>query len=231
MRYLITPSLYGSYLYYTSTDFNQIYADAEKAEQAEYKAYKDWLNCLNKVKTPTTEAQQRGIDFENLVKDYADCILESGCSAKDADAISKDLAECIPEANVDKDEVKTAVIIADVVKGGIWQEVLKKETDNYLLYGRSDVIKQDTIYDIKRVSSYDIGKYNKSIQHLLYMECAGLDKFDYLISDGKSVYKETYTRDIYTMPILLGKIDLMVDFIKSTPEFNEPFNKYWTAKE
>lgn len=210
MRYLITPSLYGSYLYYTSTDFNQIYADAERAEQAEYKAYKDWLNCLNKVRTPTTEVQQRGIDFEDAVRDLSN-------------GLGTDL--------IDGDELSTAEAIASIVEGGMWQETLKKETDNYLLYGRSDVIKQDTIYDIKRVSSYDIGKYSKSIQHLLYMECAGLDKFDYLISDGKSVYKETYTRDIYTMPILLGKIDLMVDFIKSTPEFNEPFNKYWTAKE
>jgi hypothetical protein len=209
MRYLITPSLYGSYLYYTSTDFNQIYADADKAEQAEQKAYQDWLNCLNKVKTPTTEAQQRGIDFEDAVRDLSN-------------GLGTDL--------IDGDELSTAEAIASIVEGGMWQEVLKKETDNYLLYGRADVIKQDTIYDIKRVSSYDIGKYGKSIQHLLYMECAGLDKFDYLISDGKSVYKETYTRDIYTMPILLEKIDLMVDFIKSTPEFIEPFNKYWTAK-
>lgn len=209
MRYLITPSLYGSYLYYTATDFNQIYSDAEKAEEAEQRAYQDWLNCLNKVRTPTTEVQQRGIDFEDAVRDLSN-------------GLGTDL--------IDGDELSTAEEIASIVEGGMWQEVLKKETDNYLLYGRADVIKQDTIYDIKRVSSYDIGKYNKSIQHLLYMECAGLDKFDYLISDGKSVYKETYTRDKETLPKLLGKIDLMVDFIKSTPEFSKPFNEFWTAK-
>lgn len=209
MRYLITPSLYGSYLYYTSTDFNQIYADVEKAEEAEQKAYQDWLNTLNKVRTPTTEVQQRGIDFEDAVRDLSN-------------GLGTDLIE--------GDELSTAEAIARIVEGGLWQETLKKETDNYLLYGRADVIKQDTIYDIKRVSSYDIGKYGKSIQHLLYMECAGLDKFDYLISDGKSIYKETYTRDIYTMPILLEKIGMMVDFIKSTPEFSKPFNEFWTAK-
>lgn len=227
MRYLITPSLYGSYLYYTATDFNQIYSDAEKAEEAEQRAYQDWLNCLNKVKTPTTDAQQKGINFEKAIQEITEGVERYGC-------LNPEQIVDMPKLNavdlISDDEYETAKTIADIVKGGMWQETLKKETDNYLLYGRADVIKQDTIYDIKRVSSYDIGKYNKSIQHLLYMECAGLDKFDYLISDGKSVYKETYTRDKETLPILIGKIDLMVDFIKSTPEFSKPFNEFWTAK-
>lgn len=210
-KFLITPSLYSSYVYYAETDFS-VYGDS--ADEWAKKAYEDWLNCLNKVQTPTTEAQQRGIDFENAVH-----ALSSGEPEKTEFADDKEEAE-----------YATAREIAAKVKGGMWQEVLKKETKDYLLYGRADVILRNHIYDIKRVSQYEVGKYQKSIQHLLYLECAGLDNFEYLVSDGRNVYAEYYQREPDNLQKLLGKIDGMVDFISSVPEFAVPFLTKWSAK-
>lgn len=48
----ITPTLLNSWLYCTSH------------EQADIK---EFVDCLNKIKKPTTEAQQKGLDFENEV--------------------------------------------------------------------------------------------------------------------------------------------------------------------
>ena len=190
-KFLITASLYGSYLYYTDTDFAGMYReDSEKAEQAELQAYQDFLNCLKKVKTPTTEAQQKGLLFEHTVEQ-----LTNGIERVEGDFLSDDEYEA----------AKTAANILG--NGGIWQQKLSKETDNYLFYGYSDYIRQNTIYDLKRTSSYDEGKYLKSIQHLLYLECAeGLEHFKYVIAAGKgtpNIYVEDYHKEKNNLDILI----------------------------
>lgn len=217
-KFLITASLYGSYIYYTDTDFAGMYKeDSEKAEQAELQAYQDFLNCLKKVKTPTTEAQQKGLLFEHTVEQ-----LTNGIERVEGDFLSDDEYEA----------AKTAANILG--NGGIWQQKLSKETDNYLFYGYSDYIRQNTIYDLKRTSSYDEGKYLKSIQHLLYLECAeGLEHFKYVIAAGKvtpNIYVEDYHKEKNNLELLLSRVDTMVGFIKSVPEFYEPFKANWTAK-
>ena len=59
-----------------------------------------------------------------------------------------------------------------------------------------DVLKAGIIYDIKRSDTYEVGKYIDSPQHPMYMACVSQAKeFVYLISDGKEVYQERYTRD------------------------------------
>ena len=228
MRYLITPSLYGSYIWYKDTDFSRIYEDIDEATKAEQNAYQSWLNTLNKVRLPTTEAQQKGINFENAVQEISDNF--EGVKLKDEKLVFSNeidflFATMLPEA-----ESKAAYEIAKKTHGGLWQEVLQKRVDNYLLYGKADVIKQNYIYDIKRVSQYEVGKYQKSIQHLLYMECSGIENFEYLISDKSgNVYAEYYTKE--PQEVLLSKVNTMVEFIKSVPEFSKPFNEFWRAKD
>ena len=62
MKYLMTQSLLSSYLY----QFNCI--DDDYAEEA----HQSFLNTLNKIPSPPSEAIQRGIDFERLVYEYTD---------------------------------------------------------------------------------------------------------------------------------------------------------------
>lgn len=89
---------------------------------------------------------------------------------------------------------------SDIVKGGAWQVVGKKyetigELD-FLLYGRLDVLKAGKIYDIKRVSSWKLGKYAKSYQHAFYLHLfSDCNEFEYLIFDGKKGHIEHYYRD------------------------------------
>ena len=199
-KYLITPSLYNSYIYYVGTDFEK-YGD--KASEIEAKAKQDFINCLSKIYT-SNEILERGIAFENSVNDICNGLpVEPMENAKD---------------------------VADIVGKGIWQQKLCKTVDNYVLYGKADVIRGDTIYDIKRVNSYDLNKYQNSIQHLLYMECSGIENFKYVISTGKEVFIEYYHKDADNLENLLDRINEMVGFIRQTPEFNEPFEKNWHSK-
>ena len=59
-RYMITHSLLSSWLYAMK---GNPYEDAT----TERDAYAEFLTVLRREPTPTTEAMQKGIDFENLV--------------------------------------------------------------------------------------------------------------------------------------------------------------------
>lgn len=90
--------------------------------------------------------------------------------------------------------------ISPIIDNGSFQIVGKKEVNidgmNFLMYGRLDVLKGGTIYDIKRVVRYSLPKYKNSYQHRFYLDLfPSAYKFTYLIYDGYKLHKETYYRD------------------------------------
>ena len=165
----------------------------------------DFIDVLKRVKKPDTDAIVKGKIFEEAVTDIA----KTGTT----DKLDKTL---------DADELKTAQQIAEIVKGGAFQCFLTdmKILPNIHICGIADVIKNDKIYDIKRVTNYEVGKYSDSIQHEIYMYLTGILQFDYLISDGRDIYIESYTsksRDELFKTIFC-KISDFINFIKNDPE-------------
>lgn len=66
----------------------------------------------------------------------------------------------------------------------------------FVLYGVLDYLKAGVIYDTKFSKSYDVGKYIDSPQHPAYFALVPeAYEFNYLICDGKYIYKETYRPD------------------------------------
>lgn len=69
-RYLITPSLLNSWIYISHAGDAVREAEADevsledKKAMAEARAEEEFLRTLKREKTPTTEVQQRGIDYE-----------------------------------------------------------------------------------------------------------------------------------------------------------------------
>ena len=170
MRYMITHSLLSAWLYLLKEN------PFETAE-SESDPMKDFLDVLNRVPTPTTEAMQKGIDFENLVT-----------------------AICKGAGNIEDKNYSAAEKVARVVKGGCFQyatsSTMKINGIEVFLYGRLDVLKAGTIYDIKYSGSYERGKFENSTQHPTYFELIPeADKFVYLISNGDEVWTETYYRE------------------------------------
>ena len=81
------------------------------------------------------------------------------------------------------------------IDGALYQPFVCKECEGYMLLGFCDLINRDTIYDLKFVTHYDIGKYNDSVQHLIYLYCTDMEKFEYIIGCGKDIYFEKQPRD------------------------------------
>lgn len=197
-RHLLTPSLHSSWFFF---------------HKMETKTKQDFLDTLMKKPIVQTEAMLSGIKFENDVMAF------NGTKVQETWAEEKQqYKDCVAE-------------IASIVRGGLWQERVYSDTSlcgmNFLLYGKADVIKRDTIYDIKFTANYDTGKFSCSVQHLLYMHCSGLPKFKYLITDGKNVWTEDYFLDENTLPKLRGELSNMIENIMADEEFKAAYLANW----
>lgn len=170
MAYLMTHSLLSAWLY--SMKENP-YADATTEDTAK----DDFLRVLRREPTPTNEAMQNGIDFENMVTE----IIEN-------------------RTPMQTQWLEAAQKVATYARGGQLQHIATKhimfDGIELLLYGRLDVLKAGGIYDIKFSKNYDRGKYIDSTQHPMYMELVpNAETFTYLVSNGTDVWTEQYRRD------------------------------------
>lgn len=202
-KHLITPSLINSFQWYLKESFAKT-----EAEQRQ-----EFLQTLRREKTATTEAQQRGLDFENDIWNL-----------------------CNDGFNSPKDELENNVqfAIANIVQGGLWQQSVKKDlkvgNHDFLLYGRTDVIKRDTVFDIKFTSNYELGKFQDSSQHLIYFYCSDLPKFSYLISDGKDWWREDYFNHAGVEGEIKSKVSEFLDYLEGDKEAKELYFNNWIRK-
>lgn len=172
MAYLMTHSLLSAWLY--SMQDNP-FADATQEDTSK----EDFLRVLRREPTPTTEAMQNGIDFEDLVTE-----LVRGEQPNPAKAAWMEPAQKV----------------AGIIRGGQLQYVATRKVvvdrTEFLLYGRLDALKAGRIYDIKFSKSYERGKYIDSTQHPMYLELLpSAESFTYLVSNGTELWTEQYRRD------------------------------------
>ena len=162
------------------------------------------LETLNKIEKEKSPAMQAGIDFEDTIRK----VCEGGAS--------EDF--CVME-------------VAEIVCGGMWQQRISKELDGDLVYGIADVIKRDTVYDIKRVSQYELGKYEGSIQYLIYMYATEIPNFKYLISDGREVYEEAYHWESQSLDLLKSRVADLKESLLADAELSLAFTKNWKYRQ
>lgn len=203
-RYLMTHSLLASWLY---TMRDNPYEDATSDRDS----FAEFMMTLRREQTPTTEAMQRGIDFENLVT----AIVNGEQTPPEWDKWYNAASE-----------------VAEIVRSGCLQYKAKKEISvagiTFLLYGRLDALKAGVIYDIKFSSGYDKGKYVDSTQHPTYLELIPqAQEFTYLVSNGGTVWRETYRRD--ETPDIR---DVISDFVSWLEENSlmDVYKEHWEAK-
>jgi len=164
-KYFITQSLLAAWLY------------LDRAGEKFDEAYEDFILSLERKPTTVSTAMRRGTAFEETI----------------CDCLNADEAEC---QEYDPDVRK----IAQIVRGGAYQATATRIVEaggvSFVIYAKCDWLKAGTIYDVKRVGQYDVGKYANSPQHSMYLSAIpGAKAFEYLISDGKEVYTEKYTRE------------------------------------
>jgi hypothetical protein len=198
-RYMVTHSLLSSWLY-TLKDNPR----SDRDHMAEF------MKTLRREPIDTTEAMQKGRDFEALVTD----ILEG------RDYPSSNW-ECAGRA------------VATAIRGAKLQVRASKTVEvdgmQVFLYGRLDALKQGIIYDIKYTSNYDAGKYRESTQHPMYFALVpGAVAFEYLISNGTNVWPERYTRD--ETPDIIPTIRDFFEWLR-TQGLMDTYKEHWKAEE
>lgn len=207
-KYLVTPTLLNSFSYYVKDEWK-----TPKESRA------DFLKTLSREKFEPNEAMQRGIDFENAIQEYCKFL-----------SIFKYNMPKIPEFTWH------FVIseLAGILEGGIWQQSYNKTisigNNDFVIYCRSDVVKADTVYDIKYTSKYDIGKFQDSAQHLFYLFCSELPKASYLISNGKDWWFEDYFNYSSVEDDIKSKISEFLSYLENDKEARDMFYSKWESK-
>ncbi|HSA75847.1 MAG TPA: hypothetical protein VLE21_06640 [Candidatus Nitrosocosmicus sp.] len=200
MKYLITPSLLNSWHWFLKSD------DLEKARN-------EFELTLKRVPIPDNQFMRAGREFEDKVQ-------KSCLTNKVYEDSDKKYASCVNE-------------VVDLVKGGIWQVKVGKDINidgqEFYIYGRLDILNMSKVQDIKFVSTYTVGKYIDNPQTPLYFECIPeVDLFEYIISDGESVYIESYRREDI-IPIEF-EIRTFMHFLKTFEWAGILFRENWKAK-
>lgn len=116
-----------------------------------------------------------------------------------------------------------------ILDGALYQTFLYRPIDEYIgILGFSDFIKYDTIYDTKYKSSWELGYYKNSTQHLAYTYCMDMDKFEYIIGVSDNIYFEGYTRDDEKLFSIVKQFLNYLDYIglRETFEKNYSTNRY-----
>lgn len=227
-NYLITPTLLNSLKYYLGS---------------EYSKREDFLKTLSREKFEPNEAMQKGIDFENDIENYCNNNFEPSYIKRTITYRYGGGGSLAGDFWYDEDEKEeffidnysqSVINCGNIVKGGFWQESVKKEIKvagiKFLLYGRCDVIKNDTIFDIKYTKNYNVGKFTDSTQHLIYMYCSGLSKFQYLVSDLKSFWIEEYQSEKNIESKIISEIFSFLDYLDRDSEAKKLFYSKWESK-
>lgn len=170
------------------------------------KTEEDLLKFLRKEPSEPTEEMRKGIEFEKRIR-----------------------YQCLYSYPASGDDVVDS--IADIVRGGIWQKKVEKPFKDWWLKGVMDVCFLDKIFDIKKVKSYELGKYKHSIQHLVYMYCTGIEEFEYLIGTGSGTgsefYREHYNWNAIAERVLESCLIELTSFLSDVPMFWDAYTKHW----
>lgn len=209
-KFWMTQSLLSSWMYFLTAE--EEYAEA---------AYDSFLKTLRREKTESSQAMLDGIAFEDMVN-----AIVAGREP------SLPTHRRILPATQEK-WIAAANAVANICKGGQSQTELTGEVRiggvEFVLYGLADYVKAGTIFDIKKVTRYEYGKYQNSPQHPMYLHLLSpASRFQYLIFDGDRLHKETYRREdsadiettIRRFLYSLEDLDLLGDYEKHW-EMNE----------
>lgn len=150
----------------------------------------EMINRINRVARPTTEAQQKGIDFEKAV------VTGEG---------EDDFRESVIE--------RARQLLPNKYKTQFYTELQYK---NCQIYGFVDLVGGDRAVDLKSTRVYQPNRfeYNHQNLYLLGLQKWGVKTLDYVITDFEEVYQERYAIGSYDFKPLFQQIDMFVDFLE-----------------
>ena len=149
----------------------------------------EMINRINRVKRPTTQAQQKGIDFEKAV-------------------VTGENEESFKESVIEK----ARELLPPKYKTQFYCETQYKQCK---IYGYVDLVGGSRAVDLKSTRYYEPHRFalNHQNLYLLGLSKWGVKTLDYVITDFQEVYQETYHIDSYDFTPLYQQIDNFVDFL------------------
>lgn len=141
--------------------------------------YEEFLKTLRREPKQPSKQMLEGVRFENIVN----AVLDGA------------------PIEPDHEWLNPVIDITDELWGASQQVTVFREIEvqgvTFLLHGVLDFLKQGIIYDTKFSKNYHVGKYLDSPQTSMYFALVPEARlFEYIISDGKYVYREKYPRDL-----------------------------------
>jgi uncharacterized protein Usg len=90
-----------------------------------------------------------------------------------------------------------------------------------LIYGYVDGVGEQVAFDLKSTSYYEAGRFASNHQnlYLLGLQKLGIEQLDYVITDFKEVYKETYFLNQYDFSPLYAQIEQFQSFLEENKKF------------
>ncbi|RYF51071.1 MAG: hypothetical protein EOO39_43610, partial [Cytophagaceae bacterium] len=128
------------------------------------------IDSINRVPTPTTAAQARGVSFE-------DAVIKGTHEDQFDPEVIKKVRKLLPRPIVDT------------------QVYCQWEIDDVLFYGYVDLIGKFKAVDIKTTASYQAGRFLHNHQNLYLhaLKRKGIKLMEYVITDFTDVYVESYS--------------------------------------
>lgn len=155
----------------------------------------EMIERINRVKKPTTKAQQKGVDFERAVT-------------------LGENEELFAEGIIDK----ARNLIPRKYKTQFYVESRYK---NAQIYGYVDGVGEHVAFDLKSTSFYEPGRFLKNHQnlYLLGLQKFGIEQLDYVITDFTDVYVESYQLSTLDFSPLYEQIEKFTAFLEENKRF------------
>jgi hypothetical protein len=192
----ISPTFLDSFRYFRNAEDE--YAD---------KARQDLIDRLNGVSV-TSDAMQKGIDFEQSVCDYID--------GKGAPEEGTPLFGIVSKISGHVRGASRQVHVSALISPGI------------TVHGYIDFLRGNTIYDVKTTSKYEFPKYLRNCQHIAYMAALkgqGIRTFRYLATDFTDVFVEEYFWRDAMLDDLSGRVGEFLSYLEADSEMKEAFER------
>lgn len=227
IKYKFYATLLDKYESYINSSriYQQYYGFAENPsiseEEFEKKQFQSLIDTINRVPFES-EAASKGTAFNEMI----DCIIENRKS-NDYEITSNKVSNTI----IVKDDkyifdfpLDISLQIASKLKGAITQQFcegnLSTKYGDVLLYGYIDELMPFKVVDIKTTSKYNAFKFRHNWQHIAYPFCliqSGIliSEFEYLTTDFKKIWSETYNYNPQTdLPKLIQHCESLIEFIE-----------------
>ena len=185
-KYRIYPTLLNAYVRYLASeaaaeDYSNVDAEGNyrlTPDQIWEQREEELLNCINRVRTATTEAQAKGTAFNEVV----DCLVNSRKSIREdtqIESVTQSDGTKAVKATTDGFtflfDMESCKRAAAYFAGCIPQYYCKADLQTKYgvveLYGYADELRRDKVYDIKTTGRYTFPKYEDGTQKDLYPYC------------------------------------------------------------